>query len=184
MNTCEKITYQMTEAPCGIRSLLRLCGPALLARYVLHQARICHQSVDDLARSLQRYRDALQASPSGEVAWFGIGDLWSGLLWWRDEATWVGRTGVLTRDDVQELVLDTLNEYVRRLEEGASHDQIANSISGECGAPAEALRLMSELTADGGTGEFRAPGFRALVSYVVCELGLGLDVVRDIESAA
>lgn len=145
---------------------ITLCGPAFLAKYVLHQSRVCFQSTRDLVNSLRRYRDELEANPRGESSAFSVGDLWSGLLWWKDEASWVGKAGVLSREEVTNLVRDTLTTYLAMIDRGLSNDEIACSVSELSGSPELALRLMRGVTCDNSS-----PNFRAVISYAVCEMG-------------
>jgi hypothetical protein len=163
-NPAEVVGSQHAE---DLRSILRLCGPAFLARFVLHQASVCRQSEHDLATSLQRYRESLSVRDSKELESFGLGDIWSGLLWWKNDSSWIGQAGVLTRDDVQQRVIETLDGYLAQLANGASNEEIAHSVSEDTGASPLALRVMRELSCD-----HAAPGFQAVVSFIVCELGV------------
>lgn len=174
MNICKKLEQvEVNSAPESVGSATReeiaeaisFCGPALVAKYVCHQAKVCHQAERDITDSLRSYCNTLESGNINDSGNFSAGDLWSGLLWWRDEASWVGRAGVLSREKVVQLAIGSLRGYLDLLEEGLSQEQIAQSISEKRGAPPLALRLIRELVCDG-----EAPGFRAVVSHAVCRL--------------
>lgn len=172
MDSCEQFVQASLESEPvteesstteAISEAIAFCGPALVAKYVCHQAKVCHQAEYDLTESLRGYCEALESGNVNDSGSFSAGDLWSGLLWWRDEASWVGRVGVLSRGEVVQLAIRSLRGYLKLLEDGLSHQEIAQSVSEDCGAPPLALRLVRELVCDG-----EAPGFRAVVSHAVC----------------
>jgi hypothetical protein len=140
-----------------------LCGPVVLARYVLEQARVCCQSESDLVASLRRYRDDLQASGHRETSAFSVGDLWTGLLWWRDEISWVGRAGVFSRSEIIEIAVGVLTKYLAMLDRGMQSKEIASELPKMDTASNRAHELLKEINANGGT-----PNFRALVWCAVC----------------
>jgi hypothetical protein len=169
MNTCEKIPT--TDDPNGresalteIKDAVAFIAPALLARFVTDQARVCHQEEGYLLDSLRRYLGDLTSTESSDA--LTVGDVWSGLLWWRDEASWIGRTGVLSLAEVRAMAINALQRYIAMRDEGKSNDEIASLTFSRRPIPRLAMKLASELTTNGG-----APGFRAIVSYAVCNLG-------------
>ena len=172
MNICEKLEQVEGNSEQGsagsatreaIAEAISFCGPALVAKYVCHQSTVCHQAESDLAQSLRGYCNELVSGKADDSGCFSTGDLWSGLLWWRDELSWVGKVGVFSREQVVQIAIGALRGYLDMLEAGLSHEEIIQSVSEARGAPPLALRLIRELVCDD-----EAPGFRAVVSYAVC----------------
>jgi hypothetical protein len=143
----------------SLRDSIIEIGPALLTRYVEHQADVCQQSKDYLNRSLKIYLAALETGQTEQPDAFNIGDLWSGLIWWKDEASWVGKTGIFSLSAVTEIAIRVLKDY------------LAGTATGDASCPKDAsviaIDLFNELTKNGA-----APGLRAIISYAAKDLGL------------
>lgn len=141
----------------NLRDSIIEIGPALLTRYVEHQADVCQQSKDELNRSLKIYLTALETDQTEQADAFNVGDLWSGLIWWKDEASWVGKTGILSLSAVTEIAIKILKDYLAGTATGG----------GSCpkDASAMAINLFGELTKNGA-----APGLRTIISHAVSEL--------------
>lgn len=175
MNTCKKISeneYPTTTKPTivTVEDAIAMVAPAFVARYVAHQARVCQQAESDIDNSLRIYLNQLESSSNGSSDGLTVGDLWSGLLWWRDEASWVGKTGVFSLAEVKQLAAFALRAYLSMRDSGSNIDEISKLISNDTQLPPLAKRLVEGLQCDGA-----APGFRAIVSYAVCQLGATID---------
>ena len=140
--------------PKELYTAVRAIGPTLLKRYVAHQAVVCKQAEADLNRSLRSYLFSLTGEQVGETQSFSVGDLWSGLIWWRDEASWVGVVGVFSLGDVKALAIEILSEYLSSETAGTNHVELHSSLKYGL-----AERLFSAVTSD-----HSAPGLRAVVA--------------------
>lgn len=171
MSTCKNLTDAEQLSPrepttASIREAIAVVAPSFVARYVAHQARICQQAESEIDNSLRCYLSSLTSSSAGSSDGLTVGDLWSGLLWWRDEASWVGKTGIFAFAEVRQLAVNALQEYLSMRDSGKSNDEISQLTSRSTKLPPLARMLADGITCDGA-----APGFRAVVSYAVCQLG-------------
>jgi len=141
-------------SPKELAAVITAIGPTLLKRYISHQTRVCNQAETDLNRSLELFLISLDSPQTEQESSFGVGDLWSGLIWWRDEASWVGRVGVFSLSDVKLMAQEIIKSYLLNVKQGNNQerlpDSLAKSLSG---------RLFLELTADN-----EAPGLRTIIS--------------------
>jgi len=149
----------------SVAATLAYALPAFIAKYVTHQAQVCQQQESEIVTGLRRYIEVLE-TPDGKGAdTLSVGDLWSGLLWWRDERSWIGRVGFFTRTQITGLAAGGLRGYLSMLDAGMSDVEISASVTNGENAPELAKRLLAELTCDSS-----APGLRAIVSHAVCRL--------------
>ena len=124
---------QSNERPSSkeLASAITAIGPTLLTRYVCHQARVCNQTETDLNHSLEIYlKSLLDSSETESDNSFSVGDLWSGLIWWRDEASWVGRVGVFSLSDVKLMAQEILKSYLLNVERGINQKELQNHRAG------------------------------------------------------
>jgi len=141
-------------SPKELAAAITAIGPTLLKRYISHQARVCNQTEADLNRSLELYLKGLDSPLTEQESSFSVGDLWSGLIWWRDEASWVGRVGVFSLSDVKLMAREILESYLINVKRGINQETLPDSLARGLNA-----QLFSELTADN-----EAPGLRAILS--------------------
>jgi hypothetical protein len=175
MNTCRKISENENlsanePTTITVKDVIAMVAPAFVARYVTHQARVCQQAESEIDNSLRIYLNQLESSAAGSSDGLTVGDLWSGLLWWRDEASWVGKTGVFSLVEVTQLAASALRAYLSMRDSGRNSDEISQLISNDTQLPHLARKLVDGLQCDGA-----APGFRSIVSYAVCQLGATID---------
>jgi hypothetical protein len=156
LKTSNAKTSHNTESlsPREIAAAITAIGPTLLKRYISHQARVCCQTEADLNRSLELYLKGLDSSQTEHESSFGVGDLWSGLIWWRDEASWIGRVGVFSLSDVKLMAQEIIKSYLLNLQRGINQETLPDSMSSSLN-----LQLFSVLIADN-----EAPGLRAILS--------------------
>jgi hypothetical protein len=154
ITTAEVTQHNESLRPKELTAAITAIGPTLLKRYISHQAGVCNQTETDLNRSLELYLISLDSPQTEQESSFSVGDLWSGLIWWRDEASWVGRVGVFSLSDVKLMAQEIIKSYLLNVKQGNNQeglpDSLAKSLSG---------RLFLELTADN-----EAPGLRTIIS--------------------
>ncbi|MFN4894450.1 MAG: hypothetical protein ACK5GN_10040 [Pseudomonadota bacterium] len=171
MNTCKKIhsaSVELSEEvngdhnganPAQIKAAITFVTPAFIAKYITHQATVCLQKEADLVAGFRRYVGELENSNIASTD-LTIGDLWSGLIWWRNESSWVGVPGVISFSEVRDLAITSIKAYLALSDAGTSNKDISELVYTSKYAPPLAHRIAQKLQCDGG-----APGFRAIVSH-------------------
>lgn len=171
MDSCKtpdsKIHLDETPEVSGsvdISSAILSVTPVCLAKYILHQMYVCRQNEVVLVESFRRYFTQLQLGSTTSSQTLTAGDIWSGLLWWRDEQSWVGTSGILSYAEVCRLAELGLQEYFSMYDSGMSQDEIV------CSSLKKHTTRLSQKLSERIISNPGAPGFRALITYAVSEL--------------